>query len=73
MTIEIRPGDVIQGETERSRKPVDFRVQAVCPDGRVIISPGRSRTIGVIAMKGALLNGGVVDGGKLGRFKFSLP
>lgn len=58
---------VVEGTADTS---VFMKVQAVPGDGRVIISPVGNRKVALITTPEVLLNGGVLDGGRLGRLIF---
>lgn len=70
--IEIRPEQIFQAVIAGTQDvSIAMKVQIVTGDGRVIISPERSRKAAIITTPEVLLNGGVVDaGGRLGTLIF---
>lgn len=69
---QIRPGAILPAVKEGSDRKSLMKVQSVLEDGRVVVSYlGSRRPTALITNQEVILGGGIVEGGRLGRFIFS--
>lgn len=70
MKQELEPGMTIRVIREGSPHPTVLKVQIVTGNGMVFLSPGKSRTATILVRKEDVIGGKIVDGGRLGKFRF---